>query len=60
MSVSSHEPAVKAGKAVAEQGYVVLDGPHGVAVAMTPDAADGTADSLHLAAAEARQQRASH
>ncbi|WP_367120515.1 hypothetical protein [Sphingomonas sp.] len=35
---------------------VLLDGPDGVAVAMTPDAADATARSLQTAAAEARNQ----
>jgi hypothetical protein len=46
-----------AGEATAEEGEVVLDGPDGVAVTMTSDAADGTAISLHAAAAEARDQR---
>lgn len=45
-----------AGVASAEQGTVVLDGPDGVAVTMTPDAADLTADRLHRAATEARAQ----
>lgn len=44
------------GKAVAEGGVVLLDGPDGVAIAMTPDAAGATADSLKAAAAEARKQ----
>jgi len=53
-----HAPEEIAGQAVAERGVVVLDGPSGVAVTMTPDAADGTAHSLIGAAAEARRQLA--
>lgn len=49
-------PEAKAGEAAAEAGVVMLDGPDGVAVTMTPDAADGTADTLHEAAREARIQ----
>lgn len=45
-----------AGKASAEQGIVLLDGPDGVAVAMTADAAEGTGEALILAAREAREQ----
>ena len=44
------------GIASAEQGLVLLDGPNGVAVAMTPDAAESTAQSLLAAAEEARTQ----
>jgi len=47
----------EAGKATAEEGQVFLDGPDGVAVAMTPDAAEETARELTRAAAEARQKR---
>ena len=43
------------GKATAEDGVVLLDGPDGVALTMTPEAAELTADSLHAAAAQARQ-----
>lgn len=50
------QPKTVAGLAVAEQGIVVLDGPDGVAVSMTPDAAEQTARSLNDAAREARQQ----
>ncbi len=49
-------PESEPGHAVAEEGIVVLDGPNGVAVTMTPDAADGTATSLSAAAREARRQ----
>lgn len=44
------------GVATAEQGQVMLDGPDGVAVAMTPEAAEGTARSLLAAAEEAKHQ----
>lgn len=50
------EPHGKSGVASAEAGLVLLDGPDGVAIAMTPDAADATALSLQQAAAEARTQ----
>jgi hypothetical protein len=49
---TSSEPGI----ATAEQGQVMLDGPDGVATAMTPDAAEQTGHSLIAAAAEARQQ----
>jgi hypothetical protein len=50
------EPHGKSGVASAEAGLVLLDGPDGVAIAMTPDAAEATARSLQQAAAEARTQ----
>lgn len=46
----------EAGKAHAEEGEVMLDGPDGVAVSMTPDAAESTAKDLLRAASEARAQ----
>lgn len=46
------------GKAAAEAGLVLLDGPDGVAVAMTPEAARETAAELMAAAeAAAKQER---
>ncbi|KQP49832.1 hypothetical protein [Pseudorhodoferax sp. Leaf274] len=48
------KPCEEAGEATAENGVVILDGPDGVAVTMTADAADRTADSLHAAARQAR------
>jgi hypothetical protein len=51
-----NEPETEPGVASAEQGMVLLDGPNGVAVAMTPDAAASTARSLLAAAEEARAQ----
>jgi hypothetical protein len=41
------------GVASAEQGQVILDGPDGVAVTMTAEAAKDTAESLLRAAEEA-------
>lgn len=46
----------KGGKAVAQEGQVMLDGPDGVAVSMTPEAAEETAQQLLQAASEARNQ----
>lgn len=53
---SELQPESEPGVAVAEQGLVVLDGPDGVAVTMTADAADKTGQSLINAAAVAREQ----
>lgn len=44
------------GKAFAEEGQVMLDGPDGVAISMTPTAAEETARELLRAAIEARSQ----
>jgi hypothetical protein len=54
-----HMPEGKAGVASAEEGQVMLDGPDGVAVAMTPEAAEKTAQSLLAAAEEAAGQQGS-
>lgn len=43
----------------AEEGVVIVDGPDGVAVAFTPDAAEGTSDRLLEGALTARGQRVS-
>ncbi|MEG3090735.1 hypothetical protein [Sphingomonas sp. PB1R3] len=45
-----------AGQATAEQGIVMLDGPNGVAVAMTPGAARQTGKELLAAAVRAEAQ----
>ncbi|MBO9711871.1 MAG: hypothetical protein J7495_03060 [Sphingomonas sp.] len=50
------EPSETAGTASAEEGVVMLDGPNGVAVAMTPECATQTAESLLAAAETARRQ----
>lgn len=44
------------GIANAEKGLVILDGPAGVAVTLTPEAAMGTGESLIAAAAVALTQ----
>ncbi|MET0370655.1 MAG: hypothetical protein ABW039_04670 [Sphingobium sp.] len=44
------------GIATAEAGFVILDGPDGVAVTMTPRAATETGQSLISAARAAQQQ----
>jgi len=56
MTEHRHRPEEEPGQAVAEEGVVVLDGPDGVAVAMTPYAAEGTGHSLLAAAEDARRQ----
>lgn len=55
LSPGQLQPREDSGKATAEDGVVILDGPDGVAVTMTADAAERTADSLHAAARQARQ-----
>lgn len=50
-------PASDGGVACAEQGVVLLDGPGGVAIAMTVEAAERTAHSLLAAAETAARQR---
>lgn len=44
------------GIASAEKGLVILDGPAGIAVTLTPEAAVGTGESLIAAAAVALTQ----
>ncbi|KKW91492.1 MULTISPECIES: hypothetical protein [Sphingobium] len=46
----------QAGEAYAEEGQVMLDGPDGVAVSLTPGAAEQTARALLRAASDARRQ----
>ncbi|KQP23247.1 hypothetical protein [Pseudorhodoferax sp. Leaf267] len=53
---TARQPRSDAGKATAEHGVVILEGPDGLAVTMTPEAAARTADSLHVAARQARTQ----
>jgi hypothetical protein len=54
----AHAPAPyeKGGRAVAEEGIVLLDGPDGIAISMTAEAAEQTGTSLLKAAREAREQ----
>ncbi len=54
--ISPAEPEEVAGVATAEQGVVLLDGPNGVAIAMTPRAAEETGRRLVAAAQEAASQ----
>ena len=49
-------PQSEPGQASAEHGQVLLDGPDGVAVSLTPDAAKETGKRLIDAAAEASEQ----
>ncbi|MGC3986364.1 MAG: hypothetical protein QM777_17495 [Pseudorhodoferax sp.] len=50
------KPCEEPGQACAENGLVILEGPEGVAVTMTAEAAEQTADSLRAAARQARGQ----
>ncbi|CAN5512473.1 hypothetical protein BH11PSE7_BH11PSE7_06500 [soil metagenome] len=52
------KPCEDAGLASVEEGVVLLDGPDGVAVAMTAEAALLTAENLRRAATEALDRRA--
>lgn len=54
--ISPAEPEQEPGVATAEQGVVLLDGPDGVAIAMTPQAAEETGRRLMAAAQEAASQ----
>ncbi len=55
-NANARQPETEPGIASAEDGLVILDGPDGVAVTMTPDAASGTAESLLAAVDMARGQ----
>lgn len=55
-SSTEPQPRSHAGIATAEDGVVILDGPNGVAVTMTPDAASQTGASLIAAARLAELQ----
>lgn len=48
-----NEPEDHGGEATAEEGVVILDGPDGVAVTMTPEAAEATGRALLDAAEKA-------
>jgi hypothetical protein len=51
-----HTAEPQASQVVAEHGNVIIDGPDGVAVTMSPDAAEETARRLLAAVGEARRQ----
>lgn len=44
-------------EATAEQGEVLIDGPDGLALSLTPDAAQRTAEAIYSAACEAEEQQ---
>jgi hypothetical protein len=52
----SRKPSREPSDVCAEKGAVVVDGPDGVAVSLTPDAAEETSERLHVASIEARGQ----
>lgn len=54
---SSNSPYDVASHVTAEEGEVMIDGPGGLAVAMTPEAAEETGRRLLEASTEARGQR---
>jgi hypothetical protein len=54
---SRTRPFDTAGVASAEEGHVVLDGPDGVAISLTAEAARATGQSLIEAAEQARSQK---
>ncbi|MEC3909353.1 hypothetical protein U5A82_02340 [Sphingobium sp. CR2-8] len=56
ISPNTPQPQTQPGVASAEDGLVVLDGPNGVAITMTVDAARQTGSSLIYAADMAEQQ----
>ena len=51
------QPSPRPAEAVAEQGVVLLDGPQGAVVALTPEAAAATGENLRRAALIAARQR---
>jgi hypothetical protein len=53
---SSNHPHDTASEVAAEEGEVLVDGPDGIAVALTPEAAEETGRRLLDAAREARSQ----
>ena len=53
---SLRQPTDVPGVATAEGGLVLLDGPDGVAITLTPAAAEGTGQSLLAAARDALKQ----
>ena len=53
---SPTEPFVEAGVAAAEDGQVILDGPDGIAITLTAEAAIATGQSLVEAGQKARLQ----
>ena len=56
ISPNTPQPQTEPGVASAEDGLVILDGPNGVAITMTPGAAQQTGASLISAAELAERQ----
>jgi hypothetical protein len=52
-----NQPYDRSTEATAEEGEVMLDGPDGLAISLTPEAAARTAQAIHAAADKASQQR---
>ena len=52
-----NKPYDRSTEATAEEGEVMLDGPDGLAISLTPEAAVRTAQSIHAAAGQATLQR---
>jgi len=53
-----NKPHATPSEVTAEEGEVQVDGPDGVAISFTPDAAVETSDRLFRGAAEAKGQKA--
>jgi len=47
----------EAGEAIAEKGLVLLDGPNGIAISLTPDTAEKAGQDQIQSAVEARRER---
>lgn len=58
--IGRRRPSILPGVAIAEQGVVLLDGPQGIVVSLTPEAAAATGESLRRAASLAERQRGHH
>lgn len=54
--MDAHTAHGQASQVAAEHGQVIVDGPDGVAVTLSPDAAEETARRLMVAVGEARRQ----
>jgi hypothetical protein len=54
--MTRNSPFEEPSEVAAEDGAVIVDGPDGIAVSLTPDAAEQTARRLSDAAREARRQ----
>jgi len=57
--MEARTPHTTASEVTAEQGEVIIDGPDGVAISMTPEAAEETGRRLQDSARVAAEQRQS-